>query len=201
MFGRSQARSWRTNYQQHNHNHQGVEPLFEINSTVPKPKPQRGRVKQRVRAARKAQRLALEEEERKASARAQAKAEAAENAIRISGMQNTLHKQQQDAQDKMTEQTAKEASDRIFSMGKIQNAVQEDESKAPVEKKIKSFGKSSYLADLEGLVFESAAESEENAGEELDLEAGGGGFAECVCEIICVCDRLQCKCSDGCICA
>jgi hypothetical protein len=178
MLGRSQAGSWRVDDQHHNNDddnnnnyHQENEPIFEINSTVPKPKTRRGGVKVRARAARRAKRLALEEEQRKASARAQANAEAAENAIRLSEMQNALH-EQQDAEDKTTKQLKREAGDT----------------------------KTSYLADLEGLAPENTAEREGNAGGELDLEVKGGGFGECECEIVCVCETAQCKCADGCIC-
>lgn len=176
MLGRSQAGSWRIDDQQHNNDddskdYQGSEPIFEINSTVPKPKTRRGGVKVRARAARRAKRLALEEEQRKASARAQANAEATENAIRLREMQTALH-EQQDAEDKTAKQLKREAGDM----------------------------KTSYLAGFEGLASENTAEREGNAGGELDLEVKGGGFGECECEIVCVCETAQCKCADGCIC-
>jgi len=184
---------------QHGNGDRGSEPAYEINSLAPKRRTRRGGVKLRARAVRRTQRLALEEEERKVSDRAQADAEAVRNAARFSGMQSTLHKWS-DAQDDRAAQTTKGASVPSFGIEEVRNVVQQDEAKVPVEKDIKSATESSYLADLEGLIFESSPESERGTGGELDLDAWAGGLAECFCEMICVCDRPQCKCVDGCIC-
>jgi hypothetical protein len=114
-------------------------------------------------------------------------------------MQHTLHKRS-DVQDEMAARTTKESSDPIFGTEEMQNVVQQNQATAPVEEEMKSSVENSCLADLEGLIFESAPDSDHGTDGELDLDAWGGALAECVCEMVCVCHGPPCKCSDGCIC-
>ena len=198
MSDKPQEGSGRVDGRQGN-NDQSSEPLYEISSSARKPRTRRAGVKVRARAARKAQRLALEEEERKASERAQAEAEAVGNAIRSNGMQNTLHRQS-DAPDDMEERTTEAVFDKILGTDEMQNVVRQDKAKPPVAEDMKSSVENSYLADLVGLTFERAPESDHSTDAELDLDAWGGAFAECVCEMICVCHGPHCRCVGGCIC-
>jgi hypothetical protein len=170
-----------------------------MNSTMPRPKTRRAGVKERARAARRARRLALEEGQRQANARRQADAEAAENVIRFGRMQIGPQVQQR-AEEKTAKEATTEAAESVVSLGRTQNVLQEDKTKAPAKEKNKGSPQTSYLDELEGLVFQTAAKSVDNAEGELDLEVVDGGLDKCVCELVCVCDTAQCMCADGCVC-
>lgn len=153
----------------------------------------------RARAARRAQRLALEEEQRKASARKQTNTETAQNITCFRRMRNAL-RGHQSAEDIGAKVAMTEATERIISFGGLQNAIQEHNTNAPVEENIECKAKTTYVGELERLEFETTAKSENKADGELGLEAAGGRFVTCVCDLVCVCETPQCMCVDGCLC-